>query len=187
MVAVRSLGPATAATKRATETVEARIMILSSPDVLNGSDANSNGSAQAEAQPAPTQSKPGILVVDDEAVVRNFLNVGLQHYGFDVWLAADGQQAIQVYQQHGSKIDLVLLDVRMPGLDGPQTLAALLQLNPQLRCCFMTGQAGGYSQTQLLNFGAYYVFYKPFQLAKMVKVLAQIMGQPPPGPPQAGT
>jgi CheY-like chemotaxis protein len=112
-------------------------------------------------------------VVDDEAAVRSFLDVGLRHYGFDVRLAADGQEAVKQYQQQGSELDLVLLDVRMPGLDGPQTLAALRQLNAELRCCFMTGQAGLYSEDELLNLGAIRVFHKPFQLAEMARVFSQ--------------
>jgi CheY-like chemotaxis protein len=47
-----------------------------------------------------------------------------------VWLAAGGQEALDLYQRHREAIDVVLLDVRMPGLDGPQTLAALRALNP---------------------------------------------------------
>jgi CheY-like chemotaxis protein len=125
---------------------------------------------------AISQRRPGILVVDDDAPVRVLLDVGLRHYGFTVWQAADGQEALHVYQQNRSAIDAVLLDVRMPRLDGPQTLAALTQLNPQIRCCFMTGQAGTYSEDQLLALGAAHVFYKPFQLAKIAQALGNLIG-----------
>lgn len=133
--------------------------------------------------PVPNPRQPGILVVDDDAAVRTMLDVGLRQYGFAVWQAADGQEALRVYPQNRSEIDLVLLDVRMPGLDGPQTLAALLQLNPQIRCCFMTGQAGSYSQDELLQRGAAHVFPKPFQLAQVAQVLASLIGSPLPGSP----
>jgi CheY-like chemotaxis protein len=114
--------------------------------------------------------------VDDDAAVRFLLDIGLQQYGFAVWQAGDGQEALEVYQQERSEIDLVLLDVRMPRLDGPQTLIALLQLNPQIRCCFMTGQAGDYSYDQLLQLGAALVISKPFQLAEVARVLAKLLG-----------
>jgi CheY-like chemotaxis protein len=46
---------------------------------------------------------------------------------------------VELYRQKAEAIDLVLLDVKMPGMTGPQTLAALRQLNPDVRCCFTTG------------------------------------------------
>lgn len=137
--------------------------------------------ATAKATPVSSPRKPGILVVDDDAAVRTLLDVGLRQYGFAVWLAADGQDALPIYQQNRSDIDLVLLDVRMPILDGPRTLAALSQLNPQIRCCFMTGQAGSYSDDDLLKLGAAHVFLKPFQLAEMARILGSVMGSAGPG------
>jgi CheY-like chemotaxis protein len=137
----------------------------------------------AEAKALTTgQHRPGILVVDDDAAVRFLLDVGLQQYGFTVWQAADGQEAVEVYQQEHSEIDLVLLDVRMPRLDGPQTLAELLRLNPQIRCCFMTGHAGSYSYEDLLRLGAAHVIPKPFQLAELADVVAKLIGHTFPGP-----
>lgn len=126
--------------------------------------------------PIANPRKPGILVVDDDDAVRTLLDVGLRQYGFAVWLAADGQDALQIYQQNRSEIDAVLLDVRMPGLDGPQTLSALCQLNPQIRSCFMTGQAGSYSHDELLQRGAAHVFQKPFQLAEVAQILGNLIG-----------
>jgi DNA-binding NtrC family response regulator len=132
--------------------------------------------ASSRTIPSASPRKPGILVVDDDPSVRNFLDTALQLQGFAVWLAAGGLEAVQVYQQHSSAVDLALLDVRMPLVDGPQTLAAILRLDPQLRACFMTGQSP-YSKTQLLLMGAAYVFDKPFQLAQMTTVLMQLLGQ----------
>jgi CheY-like chemotaxis protein len=63
-------------------------------------------------------------VVEDEAAVLEMMEVALRHYGFDVKLAASGQEAIDLYQRHHQTIALVLLDVQMPDLDGPDTLAA---------------------------------------------------------------
>jgi CheY-like chemotaxis protein len=133
-------------------------------------------SAESKATPCPSPRKPGILVVDDDAAVRFLLDVGLRQYGFAVLQAADGEEALQVYQQERAEIDLVLLDIRMPGLDGPQTLDALVHMNPQVRCCFMTGHAGSYSHAELLQLGAERVFAKPFQLAELAQTLGKLMG-----------
>jgi CheY-like chemotaxis protein len=113
-----------------------------------------------KTRPAPS----GILIVDDEPMVRNVLRIALGNQRFAVWVAADGHEAIHLYRQHRAAIALVLLDVRMPGLDGPQTLAALQALNPAIVCCFMTGHAGDYREAELLEQGASQVFAKPFAL-----------------------
>jgi CheY-like chemotaxis protein len=122
--------------------------------------------------------KPEILVVEDEAAVLDMLDVALRHYGFAVRLAASGQAAVELYRQHHESIALALLDVQMPGLDGPSTLAALKRLNPGLRCCFMSGHTGKYGVEELLDMGAAHVFMKPFVSLSLVTRLLWDMLQP---------
>ncbi len=119
----------------------------------------------------------GILVVDDDAAVRGLLDLALRRQGFAVWLAANGQEALEQYRCHRATIDVALLDVLMPGLDGPQTLAALQALNPQVRCCFMSGDLGLYSEWKLQSMGAAVVFHKPFRLAEIAQALRDLAGQ----------
>lgn len=123
------------------------------------------------ATPAVTTRKYGVLVVDDEEAVRGVLNVALGQLGFVVWSAGTGQEALDLYCRHGAAIDVVLLDVRMPGMDGPRTLAALQRLNPRVRSCFMTGDPGPYSEEGLCGLGAAAVLPKPFRLATTAAVL----------------
>lgn len=127
--------------------------------------------AKMAGAPASLAQSPGILVVDDEEPIRRLLQLVLQRQGFEVWLAADGSQALKLYDRFRTQIDLVLLDVRMPGLNGPQTLAALRQLNPEVPCCFLTGQAWEYSERQLRGQGAVQVFAKPFALEELATSL----------------
>ena len=101
---------------------------------------------------------PEILVVEDEPWVLRMLDVALRQDGFAVRLAGSGTEAIDVYRRHRRAISLVLLDVQMPGLDGPRTLAALRKLDPHVRSCFMSGHAGMYSTEDLLALGAARVF-----------------------------
>jgi CheY-like chemotaxis protein len=104
------------------------------------------------------------------------LQLGLQRAGFDVWLASNGREAIDVYREHRESIGVVLLDVRMPGLDGPGTLDALRELNPAVRACFMSGDTGAHHSQQLLRRGAASVLAKPFhlkELADQLRLVAQ--------------
>lgn len=134
----------------------------------------------ASAAPPPPAST-GILVVDDDDPVRTLLHVGLERHGFQVWLAASGPEALDVYRQHAARIAVVLLDVRMPELDGPQTLRALRQLDAEVCCCFISGHTGDYSEASLLELGAAHVFTKPFHLADIVPILRQLAALRPTG------
>lgn len=131
-------------------------------------------SAESAEVPGASPRPYGVLVADDDAGVRGLLDLGLRHEGFTVWLAADGPEALEQYRCHGAAIDVALLDVLMPGLDGPQTLTALQGLNPQIRCCFMTGDLGLYSEGQLHQLGAAVIFQKPFRLAEVAQVLPDL-------------
>jgi CheY-like chemotaxis protein len=122
-----------------------------------------------------TSRRPGILVVDDDVGVRILLNAVLWQNGFRVWLVGDGLQALELYPEERPDIDLVLLDVQMPGLDGPHTLAALQRLNPAICCCLMNGGSGPYTEEELLDQGAIHVLQKPFHLTALVHLLWQLV------------
>jgi CheY-like chemotaxis protein len=102
----------------------------------------------------------GILVVDDENLVRRVISRRFQMDGFRVWEARDGAEAVELYRLFQDEIDGVLLDVCMPGLDGRQTLEEIRALNPNVVACFLTGYADDYSDDELLEAGASHVYIK---------------------------
>jgi CheY-like chemotaxis protein len=112
-----------------------------------------------------------ILVVDDVPLVREVLLAGLRCHGFQVQLAGDGREAIELYRRDHDAIALALLDVQMPGLDGPEVLRALRTIDPDVQAFFMTGSAGSYTEDGLLAMGAHRVFAKPFAIAAVVAEL----------------
>ena len=122
--------------------------------------------------------KPGVLVVDDDHLLRSVVQLGLERDGFDVWMACNGRQAIDVYQEHSERITLVLLDVRMPGLDGPATLDALREFNPEVVACFMSGDTGDYNPDDLIRRGAALVIAKPFTVPALADALRQLAVAP---------
>ena len=114
---------------------------------------------------------PGILIADDMALILTLLKFELESRGFKVWLAVDGDDALDLYRRHRDEIDLVLLDVQMPGLDGPHTLEAIQRLNPHVVAGFMLGNSDIYTEEELLNRGAAWVFRKPFRPAEVADQL----------------
>jgi CheY-like chemotaxis protein len=120
------------------------------------------------------ESNTEILVVEDDKGVRDMLIHALPQYGFFVRSAASGQEAIEVFQRHHDTIKIVLMDVQMAELDGPQTLAALKAIDPDVRCCFMSGHTGKYTNEDLLEMGVTCVLAKPFgSLHELVKILRE--------------
>src|SRR5947199_10814486 len=112
------------------------------------------------ASPCP----PGVLVVDDESEVTRAVSAALSGEGFPVWTAVTGTEAVHLYEQHRNDIGVVLLDVQMPGLDGPATLNQLRAIQPDLVCYFMAGDLGGYDEVALRQRGAVGVLTKPVRL-----------------------
>jgi CheY-like chemotaxis protein len=119
-------------------------------------------------------SDAAVLVVDDDASVRALLAMILEQSGLRVLSAPDGHAAAELLRRE-PEIGLALLDVKMPGLDGPGTLALLRKIEPSLKCCFVTGEPGLYSVPKLLSLGAKAVFDKPFLLPDMVQAVRELL------------
>jgi len=98
----------------------------------------------------PTSATPlqaTILIVDDEMPIREALYDLLSSEAMHVLLAADGYEALELYRTHQATIDLVLLDMKMPGMNGAQTLLALRAINPAVKVVFCSG----YSEAEALR------------------------------------
>jgi DNA-binding NtrC family response regulator len=122
----------------------------------------------------PAQPPPSVLVADDQADIRTLLGLILRREGLDVRLAANGAEAVAAYLERPAH--LVLLDVKMPILDGPKALPLLLALDPAVRCCFVTGHADDWSGASLLALGALHVVPKPFRLDELVATVRRLLG-----------
>jgi CheY-like chemotaxis protein len=114
-----------------------------------------------------------ILIAGNAPALRRFLDFALHQGGFTVLLAADGQEAIALYKKKTGAVDLVLVDVRLPGMDGPQTLRQLQQIDPAVKCCFLTGGTGDYEVGELLALSAIAVFPKP--VANLVQFVSGLV------------
>jgi CheY-like chemotaxis protein len=112
----------------------------------------------------PSDSSPvDILIADDEPIVRRVLEMALRSSGLRVATAVNGMDAVRVFRQHLGDVRLVVLDVQMPELDGPQACRALRDIAPDVRVLFMSGGSGNYSIDDLLDAGAIGYIEKPFR------------------------
>jgi CheY-like chemotaxis protein len=129
------------------------------------------------ARPAPsrkTQSR-GILIAAEHRLYRRILERWFRDRGFVVWVATNGREAVELHQLHSKDIALALLDLRMPILDGPATLAALRREAPSIRCCIMTPKLGEDQEAQLLALGAAGVFEKPLLLGETTAIICELI------------
>lgn len=110
----------------------------------------------------PGVAPPGILVVDDDEALRTVLGRELRKRGFAVWLAPGGREAVALYPRVADYLDLVLMDLNMPGMNGRETFAALRAVAPDVRCCFMTAEHRIERLAALLADGAIEIYHKPF-------------------------
>jgi PAS domain S-box-containing protein len=92
--------------------------------------------------PAPNTERRGtVLVIDDERAVRSVTAVSLESAGHTVLTAASGREGVDIYKQKRGEVELVLLDLTMPDMNGEQTLRALQALEPEVQVLVMTGYA----------------------------------------------
>ncbi len=120
-----------------------------------------------------------VLLVEDEAMVREMAKTMLTELDFAVLEAKDGLEALEVFQRHKDRIRCVLCDLTMPRMDGWETLAALRQLAPGIPVIL----ASGYDQAQVMvgdhperpqNF-----LSKPYRLAELGEAMRQVMNNRP--------
>ncbi|MGI6658760.1 MAG: response regulator [Dethiobacteraceae bacterium] len=111
-----------------------------------------------------------IMVVDDRAGIRKLLQEVLQSAGYDVLTAASGDEAVALVQQNS--IDLVLLDMKMSGMDGLDTLTLIKEVAPQVIVLIMTA----YEELEVLKEarrrGAADCISKPFDIEELKATVA---------------
>jgi CheY-like chemotaxis protein len=93
------------------------------------------------SQPAVAAGRGTILLVEDDGLVRKLIDRILRGAGYRVLVAENGEQALLACERHGGVIDLLLTDVVMPEMSGPELADRLARLRPGLRILFMSGYA----------------------------------------------
>jgi two-component system response regulator HydG len=118
-------------------------------------------------------TQPTVLVADDELGVRESVSRALRREGFDVLAAEDGAGALEMLRR--SCVDLVIADLRMPGLDGLELLRAAKLLFPEVEVIVLSGHGTVEEAVQAMKEGAYDFLTKPFQRAQLVRTVRQAL------------
>jgi two-component system, cell cycle sensor histidine kinase and response regulator CckA len=117
-----------------------------------------------------------VLLVDDEAPVRRGAEKLLQRLGYEVLTASSGAQALALYQVERARIDLVILDLVMPGISGPQLFEELKKIDPEVKTLLSSGYSVNGEAAALLEQGCDGFLPKPYRLDALGLKIAEILG-----------
>lgn len=138
---------------------------------------DSEGAAEGrslEGAELPRGGEGVILLVEDNDAVRTLVRELLEQQGYKVLEAAHADQAMERVEQHGDEIDLLVSDVVMPGMSGPELAALLAERMPELKILFMTGYAGSFISRHGLS-DAHTVLQKPLDIHFLAQKVRQIL------------
>src|SRR5207344_550306 len=116
-----------------------------------------------------------ILVIDDEAAIRDSLRMTLEYEGYEFLGAATGQEGLTLVERDAP--DLVLLDVKMPGMDGLEVLDRLRAMNDSLPVVMLSGHATITTAVEAIRKGAFEFIEKPFGSDRVLVVLRNALDQ----------
>jgi PAS domain S-box-containing protein len=134
------------------------------------------------AAPAKEERKRGdyrgaetIIIVDDEPDIIDIGQNTLEQFGYTVLTARNGEEAVEIYTRQGDHIDLVILDLGMPGMGGERCLRELLRMNPAAKVLIASGYAATQTVQSILEAGATGFMAKPYRLEDMLKKVREVL------------
>ena len=124
-----------------------------------------------------------ILLVDDEAMILDIAQEMLQSKGYATLRAQSGEQALEIFRNERGSIDLVILDLGMPGIGGEKCLEELRKISPQAKVIVASGYSGHKIAKRPGDYGAAGFVHKPFPLGEILHIIRSVLDGPPPQEP----
>ncbi|MEW6261897.1 MAG: PAS domain S-box protein [Thermodesulfobacteriota bacterium] len=135
--------------------------------------------AGPSAEPRDIESLPGgretILLVDDEKAILEIASDLFLSQGYRILTARSGEQALEIYQAQGGIVDLIILDVGMPGMSGLVCLKELIKMNPAAKVIVSSGYAADVQTRAALAAGAKGFIAKPYRLTDLAKAVRTVL------------
>ena len=116
-----------------------------------------------------------IMIIDDEEMVLDVGTAMLNKMGYQVLAAENGQKAVEIYEKNSRNIDLIILDMIMPSLNGKDTYKKLKAINPDLKVILSSGYSLNEQAMEILNCGCDDFIQKPFNMAQLSEKVRQIL------------
>ena len=125
-------------------------------------------------KPLPAGSG-SVLLVEDERDVRRLAATILENHGYRVLTAADGEEALLMYERYGHPIDLLISDVIMPRMRGPELAAHLRTRQPEMRVLYISGYSDPSIANQMVSAASHFL-QKPFAAEALVRAVSDALG-----------
>ena len=120
-----------------------------------------------------------IMIVEDEVQMQEVMKELLQSNGYNVVIANDGFEALELYRQKGSSISLVILDVMLPEMDGRDTYYELKKIDEDVKVFFCSGFASLVEIQSLVEKENLYAVQKPFSPKEFLAVVKEVLSEEP--------
>ncbi len=140
-----------------------------------GAAAKSAGSGPGPSGQGPSKAKPRVLVVDDEATIRDLLAKTLALAEYDNDLAQDGRSALE--RLRIIPYDLLITDLKMPGVDGLTVIKEARRLKADIPVIIITGFSTESSAIEAVNLGVAGYLTKPFRVPQVLAAAARALGE----------
>ncbi|MBD2357484.1 PAS domain S-box protein [Tolypothrix sp. FACHB-123] len=115
-----------------------------------------------------------ILLVDDEAGIRQITKSSLETYNYRVLTASNGEEAVAIYAQYQQQISIVLLDMMMPAMDGAIAMRHLKEINPHIKIIVMSGLLSNHNKREIANIGVRTFLSKPCTVNELLQAISAI-------------
>ena len=119
--------------------------------------------------------REGVLLVDDEDIILEVAKEILGKLGYIVLIAKSGKEAIEIYKDNQDSIDIVILDMVMPGMSGGDTYDQLKEINPDIKTLLSSGYSISGQASKILERGCNGFIQKPFNLRDLSIKLRKIL------------
>ena len=130
---------------------------------------------EAVADDAPVKGSETILLVDDEKMIREVASAMLEKLGYRVLVAPDGTAAVDLFAEESETIDLVLLDMIMPGMDGGTAFDRIREIRPQVPVILSSGYAISGHAEAIMQRGCNGFIQKPFKINELSRKVREIL------------
>jgi DNA-binding NtrC family response regulator len=121
-----------------------------------------------------------ILIVDDEAQIRDITAAILSHHGYRVIIAGDGTEAVALFAPRSAEIRIIITDLSMPNLDGASLANVARRLNPDVKILAMSGLASGGLNTEMQRYAGAFLI-KPFKAEALLNTVEKLLHGAPEG------
>ncbi|MCG2776893.1 MAG: response regulator [Desulfobacterales bacterium] len=121
------------------------------------------------------KAKETVFLIDDDDMIADVSELILKNSGYDVVIAKSGKEAIEVYKENHSRIDMVILDMILPDMGGGDAYDRLKEINPEIKVLLASGYDIDYQGRDIMERGCDGFIQKPFNMNELLEKIRGIL------------